>query len=214
MTRYQDVPETVPEPEPDPPSQGPAPPPSVAPILVTIKKEQGQSQHLPPAGSVDNPMEIDDSGDDETVVQGSIATPKRRMKGACIISNLLAFLKLPTLVPPPGGESSGKRPKPASDHSSGSKDPTPVTTPNAPTISDKAAEFPKQPVRSLTEPFGGWCNLPFLPRSLHLVASPGSHTKTRRSKATGRIESYFMSVWINSAHPSTWIGAESPTTTQ
>ena len=67
------------EPIPDPPSRGPAPATLKAPtpVLITVKEEE--TQHLPPVGSVDNPVEIDDSGDDETVVQGPVV--KRRMKG-------------------------------------------------------------------------------------------------------------------------------------
>ena len=103
-------------------------------------------KHLPPAGSVDNPMEIDDSGDDEAVVHNSVVTPKRRMKGMCIAGDLVAFLKFFITVPPPGGESPGKRPKPASDHPSGSKDLTPAATSKKLPISDKTAESSKQPV--------------------------------------------------------------------
>ena len=128
----------------DPPSQGPVLAISAAPAPVTIKEEPGQVQHLPPAGSVDNPMEIDDSGDDEAVVHNSVVTPKRRMKGVCIAGDLLAFLKFLITVPPPSGESPGKRLKPASDHPSGSKDLTPAATSKKLPISDEAVESSKQ----------------------------------------------------------------------
>lgn len=115
----------------------------MAPTPATIKEESEQTQHLPPAGSVDNPMEIDDSDDDEAVVRGLSVTPKRRMKGVCVVENPLAFVKLLVLVPPPGGESPGKRPRPMSDSSSGSNGFTLAATS---AVSNKAEESSKQSV--------------------------------------------------------------------
>lgn len=192
-----------------PPSQVLVPATPVASTSITIKEEPGQIQHLPPAGSVDNPMEIDDSDADEAVVQGSSVTPKRRMKGARIADDLLAFLTLPIIVPPPGGETPGKRPKPASDRPSGSKD---STTSKALAVSGKVVGPSKQSVRGSAKVLEGSHNLFFLSRSLHPGATSGSRTETQRSKATGRTGNYFMPVWINSAYLSMWIGAGSPTT--
>ena len=142
----------VPEPGLDPQSQGPASPTSVAPAQVTIKEEQ-QIQHLPPAGSVDNPMEIDNSDYDETAVQGSAMTPKRKMKGVCIVDNLLVFLKLSVSAPPPGGETPTKRSKSANNQISGVNDLSPAASSGTGAVSVKTAEPSKQPVRGLTESF-------------------------------------------------------------
>jgi len=141
--------------EPDPPNQEPTPSTSAAPTPVIAKEEPEKTQHLPPAGSVDNPMEIDDSDDDETVPRGSAATPKRKMKGPCILDNLLACAELYILVPPPSGETPGKRRKPTSNLPSGSKNPAPPTTSQTHAVSAEAAESPKKPVCSLTGHFEG-----------------------------------------------------------
>ena len=140
-------PQGISEPKHDPPSQGPASFTSTAPtpVLVTIKEEPEQTQHLPPIGSVDNPMEIDDS-DDEPVFRGSASTPKRRMKSAWIADDLPTFLKFPILVPPPDGETPEKRAKPASNRPSGSKDPAPAATSKTSSVSDNVAGSSKQPV--------------------------------------------------------------------
>ena len=57
-----------------------------------MKEELEQSRHRPPSGSVDNPMEIDDSDEDEMTVQRSIATPKRKKTGVYIVGNPWPFL--------------------------------------------------------------------------------------------------------------------------
>ena len=79
------------EPEPDPPGQGPTPSTTATPTPTT-KVEPEKSQHLPPSGSVDNPMEVDDSDEDEMTVQSPTVTPKRKKIGVCIADNPLAPL--------------------------------------------------------------------------------------------------------------------------
>lgn len=70
----------VSEPKPEPSSPGPVPPTPTAPtpVPVTIKEEP---KHIPPVGSVENPLEIGDSDDDKLVDQGRVPTRKRRKKG-------------------------------------------------------------------------------------------------------------------------------------
>lgn len=76
--------QSAPEPSADPPTQGPALCTSAAPIPVTVKEETEHSDHLPPSGSINNPMEIEDSDGDEIVVQASVTTPKRKKTGMCM----------------------------------------------------------------------------------------------------------------------------------
>ena len=78
----------LPELKPSPPR--PALPTSTTLATVTVKEEE-QVQNLPPAGSVDNPMEIDDS-DDEAVGRTSHTSPKRRLDGLCLVADLQRFI--------------------------------------------------------------------------------------------------------------------------
>ena len=81
--------QNAPNPVPDPASQVPAPPTpaSAAPVPVAIKEDVEQAHRIPPSGSVDNPMEIDDSDDEEIIIQGPAATPKRKKTGARTVDN-------------------------------------------------------------------------------------------------------------------------------
>ena len=73
-------------------------------------------------------MEVDDSDEDEMTVQSPTVTPKRKKIGVCIADNPLAPPEPAILVPPPGGETPGKRSKLENNRSSGSKNPTQATT--------------------------------------------------------------------------------------
>lgn len=89
-----------------------------------MKEEPEKSQHMPPAGSVDNPVAIDDDDDDE-VIRHSVTTAKRKMGGEWVVSNPLRLVEELISVPPPGGENPGKRLKPVSYHLLESKDSDP-----------------------------------------------------------------------------------------
>ena len=131
-----------PEPKPSPP--GPAPPTSTTPATI---KEEERDQHPPPAGSVDNPMEIDDSDGDGAIEQASHTPPKRRMVGLCIVANLLYFVEVFIPVSPPGGETPAKRLKPTDNYPSGSKDLNSPTALQSQGITTRTAGPPKEPVR-------------------------------------------------------------------
>jgi len=149
----QNTPDPIPDPEPDltpgPMSQVSTlpTPASSTPILVTVKEEAEQSHHLPPSGSVDNPMEIDDS-DDEIIVQRSTSTPKRKKIGMVIIDNPLPVAELVILAPPAGKEAPGKRSRLENNCPSGSKDPTLGTTSQTQVVSVNVAGPPEKPVWS------------------------------------------------------------------
>jgi len=144
----QNVPDPIPDPAPNPTSQVPAPlaPALAAPMLVMVKQEVEQFHHLPPSGSVDNPMEIDDS-DDEIIVLCSTPTPKRKKTGMAIVGNPLPVAELVIIAPPPGRETPGKRSRPESNHPSGSEDPTPATMSQTQVVSVNVAGPPQKPVR-------------------------------------------------------------------
>jgi hypothetical protein len=116
-------------------------------VPVMPKQEADETPHLPPSGSVDNPMEVDDSDDDEVVVHSSTVTPKRKKKRVCVVGNLRALAELLILVPPPGGETSGKRPKPGSSHPSGSEDSAPPAASQVQVVPMKGPESSKKLVR-------------------------------------------------------------------
>lgn len=136
-----DVPhQDLPEPQPDHPSPGPTPSASPAPTQVTAKEESEQSQRLPPSGSVDNPMEIDDSDEDDMTAQGSTVTPKRKKRGVYTLGDPLALAELAVPVPPPGGGSPGKRSKSGNNQPPGSKDPILGTTSQSQAVSVRIAD--------------------------------------------------------------------------
>lgn len=131
-----------PEPKIEPP--GPAPPTSTT--LAAVKEEE-RDEHLPPAGSVDNPMEIDDSDGDGAVGQASRTPPKRRMNGLCIVADLLCFVEVLNPVSSLGGETPAKRLKSTDNCPPGSKNPNPPATLQSQGITTRTAEPPKEPVR-------------------------------------------------------------------
>lgn len=60
-----------------------------------------------------------------------------------------------TLVPPPGGETPGKRSKPGNNQPSGSKDPTLGTIQKLQAATAKAVDPPNNPVGGLARSFEG-----------------------------------------------------------
>lgn len=139
-------------------------------------------------------MTIDESDDDAVVIQSPIVTAKRKMKGACIVWNSVILIETPTSVPPPGGENPGKRPKPASYRFSGSENPdSPVTTSQTQTILPfKTAGSSEELVLLLLQLSNVILTCPFC--SLHLWTTSGNHTKTQRSKSTGKTKNFFTHV--------------------
>ena len=140
--------QNAPDPIPGSVSQVPAPPTptSTAPRLITVKEEAERYHHLPPSGSVENPMEIDDS-DDEIIVQSSTQTPKRKKTGVAIVDNPLPAAEMAIIAPPPGRETPGKRSRPAKNYPFGSENPTSATTSQTQVVSINAAGPSEKPVR-------------------------------------------------------------------
>jgi hypothetical protein len=141
-----------PAPKADPPLQlpvqapAPVPPPSATLPPATVKLEPEPIRLLPPAGSVDNPVEIDDSEDE--VIQSSVTAGrlKKRKKSTCIIDGVLDLVEGQVSESLPGEETPRKRP--VSSLPSGSKDlgSTPASQAQA---SVEVSESSAKPVRVL-----------------------------------------------------------------
>jgi len=124
-----------------------------------VKEEAEQPHYIPPSGSVDNPMEVDDS-DDEIIVQCSAVSPKRKKTGMVIANNPLLVAELAILAPPPGRETPGKRSRLEGNHASGSSDPPPATS-QAQVVPVDAPNSPTKPVRCLACSFKADVTHPF-----------------------------------------------------
>lgn len=91
-------------------------------------------------------MEIDDSDEDEMTAQGSVATPKRKKTGARIVGNPSVLAELTIPVPPPGGETPGKRSKSGNNRLPRSRGPILGATSWSRAVPVGVADFSNNPV--------------------------------------------------------------------
>lgn len=98
-------------------------------------------------GSIDNPMEIDDTSDDDLVIQSPVTnSAKRKKKCMYFVNDPLDLVDIPASASPSDGRSLVKRLTLVDDimtrpHASGSKDPTSLV---ARTVSSRAAGSSKK----------------------------------------------------------------------
>ena len=95
-------------------------------------------------------MEVDDSDDEDITIQSHTTTSKRKKTGVCIAVIPLPAAESGVLVPPPGGETPGKRVRLESNNPSGSNGPPLTTKSQTQVVPATATDPSKKPVRGLT----------------------------------------------------------------